>query len=620
MSYIITQEDIDLAIQPCKVEMKLEIYDSNNKLVDILKGLISNGTNNLNADSRIRRTYSPTIVPTDEQSIRLAKNPNYLLDKTFKLFIGLTRLTGGDTKWYPQGVYILTGSNNSYDAVTNQLQITCSDKMVNLDGTVNGEIFGALTLELPAYTEIFRKSWITSGTYSSFDEAYLSHHKDNIVLMNESVKALVKTIIEQYSSLSEDERNTYLTNLQNTCDAVSRVYKVDYGLVESSDEVLILGHNVIKAAIKSLLANYTNITDFIIEDIGNYNGTIYSEGYETYREENKYWDCIPYTQEFSSGSNVCAALETLCTIYPNYDFSFDENGTLVIRMIPTLEDEDVILTYKQLQQILVADDTENSTVDLTTIRNVCEVWGQNFEADFYTEKCATSGTVYNATVDNYGTSYKDGDMISIKFDTTSVSGMQLKINSLSAVSIYKEYSDELIDVGAIQANNTYTLKYKKIYKNGVTTNKFYLLGQYQVHGLCVLTESENDPIYTKEYFQKKYNCNNVLFEIIPDSPYTIQKIGERVKSYSGDTYESISSDSGAIEQASYELWKNCRLTDNVTIKTVLFPCISEYQKISYVKANTDTIKQYITHNITHNFDDNTTTIEMYTFYPLKKTQ
>ncbi len=627
MSYIPTKEDYELISQPiCKEYVKIEIYDNSDRLVDILNGVVTGGQSTINCESKVRRTYSCPIVPTDKQSINIAENSLLWIDKKIKIYIGLKTERMKEPRWYSQGKYVLTDASISYNATDNTLQINCSDLMIQLDGTVNGEFNGALNISIPAYEIVFSTSWTSSG--ESFDTAYNSHHNASSVFMKADVKNAVLSYYNAFLANNSVDEVNYILAIQSAINNYNYIYKVKKG--NSDGGLIILAYNTIKSVVKGLLTQYTDIKDYILEDIGEYKGTKHYDYYLQYQNEHPTWDCVPYDQEFSAGTTIASAIETFANLYSGYDFAFDEDGKFVLKMIPTLYEDDVVLTYEQIKPLLVAEETESATTDLKVIRNVCEVWGKCFESAYYSETCSTSGNVYDVTINSYG-SYKTGEIISIKFNSTSVNNMCLNINGLGAINIYDEYSDKLIAPGTIVANKTYSFKYKRCYIDKAVTEKFYLLGQYQVHGLAVLSNGETIKNgyttivdgrqvtvdkYSKDYFKYKYNCNNIKIEIIKDSPYVVQKIGERNKTYADDKYAEIQSDSTAVETAAYELWKNCRITDSITIKTSIIPWLNEYMKISYKKANTNEIKQYITHNISHDHENHISTIEMYTFYPL----
>ena len=81
-------------------------------------------------------------------------------------------------------------------------------------------------------------------------------------------------------------------------------------------------------------------------------------------------------------------------------------------------------------------------------------------------------------------------------------------------------------------------------------------------------------------------------------------------------FENITSDDLAADRAKWENWKNCRLTDNITITTALLPFLDVNKKVSYKRSDSDREHQYFFSYISHDFSGFTTTITMYRFYPL----
>lgn len=158
--------------------------------------------------------------------------------------------------------------------------------------------------------------------------------------------------------------------------------------------------------------------------------------------------------------------------------------------------------------------------------------------------------------------------------------------------------------------------------------QFVYLGIEQPHAIDVLANKPNidggfrDPYSGKIYntwmelIREKYNCDNVTITIIEDSPFSVEHLGIRIDVKEGGEFDNINSNQLASERAIYENWKNSRLTDDVTITTKLMPFVQPYMKISYKKSNTVDNKDYIVKSVSHDFDNGTSTISMYTFYPL----
>ena len=291
-------------------------------------------------------------------------------------------------------------------------------------------------------------------------------------------------------------------------------------------------------------------------------------------------------------------------------------------------EDDIVIDNSFLQRALIS---ENTTIDMTTVRNICEVWGQVIDADFYSEECSYSNNIYSSTIAGYEEGYYNGDIIALKIPSTNQENAQLNINSFGSIPIMNEATEEPIKVNELKPNNVYAFKIKKKRVDKQDVIKAYLLGQWQVHAINVLTngkksgqfvtsyDGEEYELYSKEYFQKFYNCERVDMTIIANSPFTIEKLGEIPDIRVSGEYENITSDDLAADRAKWENWKNSRLTDNITITTVLLPFLDVNKKVSYKRSDSDVEHQYIISSISHDFAGFTTTITMYRFYPLYET-
>lgn len=393
----------------------------------------------------------------------------------------------------------------------------------------------------------------------------------------------------------------------------------------------VIHYNIIRNAVIETLERLAGITNHRIDDIGEfYAMPERNDDWEKYREENEdTWNTIPFDQEFSAGCSVLSILTTFRDLYPNYEMFFDmETNTFICQMVPSCYEDDIFLDNGFLQKVLIS---ENTSVDMTTVRNVCEVWGQTIETDFYTENCTCSANVYSATVSGYENKYYNGDTIAIKVPSTNLKEAKLNVNGLGVIGIYDESNEEPISADRLKANNIYAFKIKKKRVDKQDVIKAYLLGQWQVHAINVLTNGRktdekivsSDGVeyerYSLEYFKKFYNCENVEMTVIANSPFTVQKLGEILDVKTGGEYENITSDDLALDRAKWENWKNCRLTDNITITTALLPFLDVNKKVSYKRSDSDREYQYIISSISHDFAGFTTTITMYRFYPLYET-
>lgn len=385
-----------------------------------------------------------------------------------------------------------------------------------------------------------------------------------------------------------------------------------------------LKYTVIRDAAITTLVQLGKVKNYLVDDIGEYKAMPdYNDDWEAYRVQNPLWNTVPYDLEFECGCTVLSILQELRDLYPNYEMFFDENGTFVMQMIPSCYDDDIILTDEFLQKILIS---ESTSLDMISVRNVCEVWGAEIEVDYYTETCTYSSSVYAATIDGYEEEYKNGDKIGIMIPEANPANAKINVNSFGALTIYDENTELPLEEGIMEAEKVYSFKIKKQRVDGADQIRIYYLGQWQPHAVCVLTDGTvgedcefsvgTVQRYSKEYFQALYDCKTVEMNTIVNSPFTVQQLGEILDVKTGGEYENIDSDLLAASRARYELWKAARLTDNITITTLLVPFLDVNIKVSYKPNGSDSKHQYIIKKVDHDFDSGQSTITMMRFYPL----
>ena len=373
---------------------------------------------------------------------------------------------------------------------------------------------------------------------------------------------------------------------------------------------------ILREALSTVLRQQGGVENMIIEDIGEFYGMESNNAdYEEYRKNNPEWNVLPYDLEFDAGCTVGDQVDEITGLYPNIQKYFDVYDIFCCNMIPSCENDPVALSDDFLQEIVLSDNAESVTYDIENIKNVTEVFGTTYEVDRMAEaeQCTSNGDIYSLTLDEYD-KYTIGEYIAFIANVNNVDNMKLRINSLDPVPIYFENTERGVTANTMLATQTYVLQLKKV----DDAWRFYWLGQYQPHAICVLTDTDSDPIYTKQYFCDRYNCKNVVLRIEPDSPFTIQKIGIVLDVKTGDRYDDIKSDTVAIENTIYENIKTSSWNDVVTLTTMCVPWLDVYEKVSWKKANSDDLNEYVIQSISHSLSSTvpTTTITMYRFHPL----
>ncbi len=551
MTNNITQEDLTLVLSQSAaaqtMKLKMEVLDSNQKIIGTLEPHLTGGSMSINGESDIRRTAGFDLQPTIREKVKLEENGLLWLNKDIRMSVGLFNSRTGQYRYYPLGTYICENASGTYDAVSDSLSVSCADFTKKLDGTKNGRL-GSLIIRYPAYEE------------------------------NETTGEVIR-------------------------------------------------RNIIRNAVIETLEKLARITRHRIDDIGEYKAfPEYNDDWQQYRNEHETWNAIPYDLDFSAGCSVLSILTAFRDLYPNYEMFFDmEQNTFVCQLKPMCYEDDLYLDDSFLQKVLIS---ENTSVDMTTVRNICEIWGKVIETDFYSEECAYAGNTYVSTVAGYENDYADGDVIGIKIPAVNQAGPYININNFGPAGIFSEADEKPLTAGVLLPGAVYAFKIKKNHIDGQDVVKACLLGQWQVHALNVLTNGRKSgkfvtgpdgrsyELYSRQYFQKFYNCERVDLSIVPNSPFTVEKLGEILDVKTGGEYDNITSDDLAADRAKWENWKNCRLTDNITITTALLPFLDVNKKVSYRRSGSDTERQYIITSVSHDFSGFTSTITMYRFYPL----
>ena len=554
----VNKEDLRLISQPIlDIRVKIDVYDErNNNHLDQLECGIISCTFNINSESDVRRVFSFSGTPIKNKRLTVNRDGIIWMNRIIKVQLGILDKRTNEWHWYKQGTYYIVNASASFDATTNTIDISCSDMWVSLDGTRNGEVGGASTISFPAYEE-------------NPDTGEVIHYN--------KIRDIIITILEQLGK----------------------------------------------------------IKDYEIGEIGEFRGlSDYNPDYLEYRNASKVstlsgleetWDTLPYDMNFNCGDTVSSMLTELRDLYPNYEMYFNQYGAFCCNLIPSCYEDDIIFDYNFFDRIYIS---ENTTVDMSKVRNVCEVFGKVIDADYFTEQCTYANNCYSCTIEGYEDDYYNGDVIGITIPSENQASATININNFGVISIYDENTEEPIKANLMESGQIYTFKIKKKYIDGENVTRCYFLGQYMPHAVNVLTNgttptedytAQDGTVvkkYSKEYFQKIYNCKTIEFTTVKDSPFSIEELGLLLSVKTGGEFENITSDSLAAARAEYEVYKGARLTDNISITTKIVPFADVNIKVSYRRHDTGEINQYIVKSISHDLSAGTTSWTLMRFYPL----
>lgn len=340
-----------------------------------------------------------------------------------------------------------------------------------------------------------------------------------------------------------------------------------------------------------------------------------------------YWNrTVPYELKYDTGTTVWSILTELRDLYYPFEMYFDDD-TFVCKQIPSGYGDPVVLDNKTFDNLVVQED---ASVDYSQVRNCVEVFGATVEPDYYAASVSYSATVYTLSVSN--AELVSGKKFSFLAQNDSPSGAKISISNTVSGStttvgpflLYRSITDQggndvQVDAGVIKAGKYYVVKYDK------TESKFYFMGQQQIHAMVKLVDvMPSDAQIASD--RTAENCDNISYvctsnpeeyDEFHESRFSIERIGRRNKVLSGGDYENYVTDESCLQVAEYEHWKYCRLTDSITITTVLVPWLTVNQKVSYSARylGGKTPAQFIIKKISTNIGEGTMSITMSRYYP-----
>lgn len=217
---------------------------------------------------------------------------------------------------------------------------------------------------------------------------------------------------------------------------------------------------------------------------------------------------VPYDISMDSSSSVYDLIKKLLELYAGYEI-FADLDIITVQRVPTTIEDGIVLSDDILKSkgLIISESVSNSL----NVKNVTEVFGKQIEADYYSESVTLSGNQYNATIDGL-TGLVDGMQIALKLPSANPANAKIKINSLTAYSI-TDTADVVLSANTINGYNVFRFH----------NNCFEYLGQYQIHGICMLVSNEptND---AKTYYQQYFNCDNIFYRVSPNNEFTIEKL------------------------------------------------------------------------------------------------
>ena len=343
-------------------------------------------------------------------------------------------------------------------------------------------------------------------------------------------------------------------------DLMSKLTGARNGQLQGMPTVIKQGESVREAMIATLALG--GFTRYVVSECVNRDGTI---------------QAVPYDIEIDQGGFVYDILSALRDILPQYQIYFDVDGVFHYDLIPSGDDEPVVITDDIWKSILIGEDISTNFV---SVKNYVEVYGYTHDPEYYPSAISVSGATVTMTIASL-TSLTENTVIGFT-PTSAVSGnIQLSVNSFGAKKLVDSNGNYIT---SLDVNTYYVAMYQS---NG--TWKF--LGHQQA--------------------QATWSDNN------PDSPFYINgPVGIIRQVLCGGDYENIQSDELALERAKIEIYWKCRLNDSITLNIVPIPWLDVNLVVSHASKDETEEKRYIikSYSVDYGSIEATMSVSMISYY------
>ena len=344
-------------------------------------------------------------------------------------------------------------------------------------------------------------------------------------------------------------------------DLMSKLTGARNGQLEGIPTVIKKGESVREAMIA--IVQLGGFTKYIVSECQNRDGSI---------------QAVPYDIEIDQGGFVYDILTKLRDILPQYQIYFDVDGVFHYELIPSGEDNPVLIDDDLWDSVLVS---ENINTDFASVKNYIEVYGRTHDPEYYPSAISVSGAVVTMTIAKL-TKLNEYDIIGFTPNSVVSGNVQLAVNSFGA--------KDLVDSNGAHITSL--------------QNNVYYIAQYQANGTWLfLGHQQAKAIWKDEN---------------PDSPFYVNgPVGVIREVLCGGDYDNITSDALALERAKLEIYWKCRLNDSITLNTVPIPWLDVNIVISHATKNSTTQNRYIikSYSVDYGSVTSTMSISMISFYP-----
>lgn len=348
-------------------------------------------------------------------------------------------------------------------------------------------------------------------------------------------------------------------------DLMSKLTGARNGQLEGIPTVIKQGESVREAMIATLKLG--TFTKYVISECANRDGSV---------------QVVPYDIEIDQGGYVYDILAKLRDILPQYQIYFDVDGVFHYELIPSGEDEPVIIDDDIWDSVLTG---ESINTDFTSVKNYIEVYGRTHDPEYYPSTIDVKDNVINMTIVKM-TTLTENNIIGFTPNAAVTGNIQINLNTFGGKDLVDSNGSHIT---SLENNVYYVAQYTK-------DDKWLFLGHQQAKA----TWSDQNP----------------------ESPFYVDgPVGKIREVLCGGDYDNIMSDELALERAKVEIYWKCRLNDSITLNIVPIPWMDVNIVVSHAPKDSTTQSRYIVKSYSVDYGTITATmsvtmISYYAYYPI----
>lgn len=348
-------------------------------------------------------------------------------------------------------------------------------------------------------------------------------------------------------------------------DLMSKLTGARNGQLEGIPTVIKQGESVRDAMIATLKLG--GFTKYIVSECKNRDGSV---------------QAVPYDIEIDQGGYVYDILAKLRDILPQYQIYFDVDGVFHYDLIPSGEDDPVLIDDDIWDSVLIG---ESINTDFASVKNYIEVYGRTHDPEYYPSEISVSGAVITMTIAKM-TELNVNNIIGFTPNAAVTGNIQINLNSFGGKDLVDSNGSHIT---SLENNVYYVAQYTK-------DGKWLFLGHQQA--------------------QATWSDTN------PESPFYVNgTVGKIRQVLCGGDYDNIMSDELALERAKIEIYWKCRLNDSITLNIIPIPWVDVNIVVSHALKNATTENRYIIKSYSVDYSNVTSTmsvsmISYYAYYPM----